>query len=642
MIFSRTEINKFTFRRCAMKRKFMFSILSLFLVFTFIGNVYGDEFEYPVMPADAWVEALKAAEAAPRAIIVKGIKSMLYKAQSQDYGTSVDLSGSIDYDPIQRNQGSCGNCWVWAGTGVMEIAHDYDNGVFDRLSIQFLDSCRTGWACCGGGLGGFATWYSGQLAVPWDNTNASFADGGTNCAAGGSAVPCANISITPHYPINTILQVSIDTHSGQATAIANIKNILNQNRGVYFGFALPDGTSWDNFRSFWRCDGSETEATLWEDVDSFCGIEWDGPEAGDTAGGHAVVIYGYNDDDADSANHYWLALNSWGTASGDRPNGFFRIPMMMNYDCAYPDDGTPGWWAFSFETLNVEFGNALPIADANGPYNVACEGTTTNVNLDGSGSIDLDGQLTYSWTTTCLGGSFDDATSPTPVLTVNTSPGCSVSCSVTLEVTDANGATDSDSADVSITDTDVPNLTPPVNVTIECDESTDPSNTGEATATDNCDAAPDISHSDVEAPGFCPEEKTISRTWTATDACGNSSSYTQTIEVVDTTPPIIECNAPATITPKDAPISFTATASDNRDDHPSVEILEYDCFFYTKKGKLIHKTESCMVEIEGDTITILDSGGVGDHISWTILAIDNCGNEAEKKCEVEVVKKGKP
>jgi hypothetical protein len=51
-------------------------------------------------------------------------------------------------------------------------------------------------------------------------------------------------------------------------------------------------------------------------------------------------------------------------------------------------------------------------------------------------------------------------------------------------------------------------------------------------------------------------------TWTATDASGNESTDVQTVTVADTTPPEIFCNAPGAIVPPDAPVSFTATATD--------------------------------------------------------------------------------
>ena len=42
----------------------------------------------------------------------------------------------------------------------------------------------------------------------------------------------------------------------------------------------------------------------------------------------------------------------------------------------------------------------------------------------------------------------------------------------------------------------------------------------------------------------------------ALDACGNAGACDQAIRVVDTTAPVIECNAPTTIVPPDAQISF--------------------------------------------------------------------------------------
>jgi uncharacterized repeat protein (TIGR01451 family) len=129
-------------------------------------------------------------------------------------------------------------------------------------------------------------------------------------------------------------------------------------------------------------------------------------------------------------------------------------------------------------------------------------------------------------------------------------------------------------------------------------------------------------------------------TLTVTDDWGASASCSATVTVEDREPPVIECNAPTTIVPPDAPISFTATATDNCNDDPSVEITGYDCYFFTKKGKRVDKTESCVVEYNGDTITILDTGGVGDNITWNVNATDDSGNTSEIPCEVVVVNPG--
>ncbi|MBK8392484.1 MAG: hypothetical protein IPL23_25870, partial [Saprospiraceae bacterium] len=56
--------------------------------------------------------------------------------------------------------------------------------------------------------------------------------------------------------------------------------------------------------------------------------------------------------------------------------------------------------------------------------------------------------------------------------------------------------------------------------------------------TDECNDPPVITYSDVVMAGPCANTDTILRTWVATDACLNSSSFVQTITVQDTTKPV--------------------------------------------------------------------------------------------------------
>ena len=75
---------------------------------------------------------------------------------------------------------------------------------------------------------------------------------------------------------------------------------------------------------------------------------------------------------------------------------------------------------------------------------------------------------------------------------------------------------------VTVVDTTPPVITCPDDVTIECDESTAAANTGSATATDTCDPSPSIDFVETRADGSCADSYTLTRTWTATDNCGNT------------------------------------------------------------------------------------------------------------------------
>ncbi len=145
----------------------------------------------------------------------------------------------------------------------------------------------------------------------------------------------------------------------------------------------------------------------------------------------------------------------------------------------------------------------------------------------------------------------------------------------TWTATDACGNSASCDQVITIEDTTPPAITCPADITVECDESTDPANTGSATATDNCDNNPTITYADTETSGACAQEKTITRTWTATDADNNSASCDQIITVVDDTAPVLSgCPADATVECDAIPAAATVTATDNCDPAPTVTLNE--------------------------------------------------------------------
>src|SRR6185295_11584553 len=109
---------------------------------------------------------------------------------------------------------------------------------------------------------------------------------------------------------------------------------------------------------------------------------------------------------------------------------------------------------------------------------------------------------------------------------------------------------------------------PPANTTVEC--------IGDVPAmttlgyTDNCDAAGSVTGSDSAPSGTCPA--VITRTWTVTDACGNTARATQTITVIDKTAPVF-ATPPTNTTVEcigDVPAMTTLGYTDNCDAAGSV------------------------------------------------------------------------
>jgi subtilisin-like proprotein convertase family protein len=139
-----------------------------------------------------------------------------------------------------------------------------------------------------------------------------------------------------------------------------------------------------------------------------------------------------------------------------------------------------------------------------------------------------------------------DNCDPEPVVNFNdvvTSGSCPGNATIvrTWTATDASGNSATCVQTITIEDTVPPQLACPPLTFVECGSSTDPADIGTATAIDNCDPNPEVIYSDEVVPGVCGMEMTITRTWVATDVCGNSSSCIQTIEVLDNEPPMAIC-----------------------------------------------------------------------------------------------------
>jgi hypothetical protein len=295
---------------------------------------------------ETWKTWMARHQALPEAPLQVGIASRLASGAALGLAESFSLLPLLSYAAKERDQGYCGNCWVWAGTAILEVALAVQKGISERLSIQYLNSCYRGPrgyenACCGAEIEDFALFYAAQgLAIPWSNPNAWFQDGEmdfeeTYDCDRSSFQSCGSLVKTPYYLLSSVKEEYLIGSPVVAQKIAlkgktkeeqiaTIKNVLLQNKAIWFAFALPTDRAWDDLDDYWE---DQTEHDLFA-IDAYLGRR-----VSDEPDGHAVVVVGYDD-----AARAWVLINSWGTGeNNNRPQGLFRVSMDMNYDGGYRD-----------------------------------------------------------------------------------------------------------------------------------------------------------------------------------------------------------------------------------------------------------------------------------------------------------------
>lgn len=100
---------------------------------------------------------------------------------------------------------------------------------------------------------------------------------------------------------------------------------------------------------------------------------------------------------------------------------------------------------------------------------------------------------------------------------------------------------------ITVQDTTAPSIICPPHTTMECPGNTTIGANGTASGSDNCGGT-SIAAADTQAAG-CGTTRTITRSWSASDDCGNAASCDQLVTVVDTVAPVITLNAsPITVT----------------------------------------------------------------------------------------------
>ncbi|MCS3802310.1 hypothetical protein GGD38_007721 [Chitinophagaceae bacterium OAS944] len=193
--------------------------------------------------------------------------------------------------------------------------------------------------------------------------------------------------------------------------------------------------------------------------------------------------------------------------------------------------------------------NPLPVCSITGNNNV-CPGSTNTYSAPV-------GMSTYNWSISGNATISGAANGQTVSVLANNSCG---NFTLTLTITDANGCTSTCTQTFATTDTEVPVITVTPSTSVLCNPTAAQLTAafGTASVTDNCSTGLTATFTDGAETGTgC--DRSITRTWTVTDACGNTGTQTQTITFTrDTEAPVITVTPSTSVLCNPTAVQLTA------------------------------------------------------------------------------------
>ncbi|MBK9338334.1 MAG: hypothetical protein IPM98_18045 [Lewinellaceae bacterium] len=191
---------------------------------------------------------------------------------------------------------------------------------------------------------------------------------------------------------------------------------------------------------------------------------------------------------------------------------------------------------------------------------------------------------------------------------------CPTTISRTYQAEDACGNTERCTQTITVEDKLKPAVSCPSNSTVSCTNQVPAVDVSSVTTSDNCGGTVTVTHIGDVPNGTCPT--TISRTYQAEDACGNTERCTQTITVEDKLKPIIVCRP-------DLQVSCI-------DQVPPVDVSS------------VTTSDNCGGSVTVTHISDVPNGTCPTTISRTYQAEDACGNTERCTQTITVEDKLKP
>ncbi|MBK7213939.1 MAG: gliding motility-associated C-terminal domain-containing protein, partial [Bacteroidales bacterium] len=286
-----------------------------------------------------------------------------------------------------------------------------------------------------------------------------------------------------------------------------------------------------------------------------------------------------------------------------------------------------GNFATGSQVITVQ-DNTIPVITVPANVTVECSAVPAVGTATATDNCDTDVTVTYEGETRTNGTCTDSYT-----------------LTRTWKATDNCGNFATGSQVITVQDNTIPVITVPANVTVEC--STVPA-VGTATATDNCDSDVTVTYEgETRTNGTCADSYTLTRTWKATDNCGNFATGSQVITVQDNTIPVITVPANVTVECSAVPAVGTATATDNCDTEVTVTYEGEsrtngtcaDSYTLTRTWKATDNcgnfaTGSQVITVQDNTIPVIT---VPENVTVECSAVPAVGTAtATDNCDTEV------
>ncbi|MDO8365214.1 MAG: hypothetical protein Q7T20_00360, partial [Saprospiraceae bacterium] len=191
----------------------------------------------------------------------------------------------------------------------------------------------------------------------------------------------------------------------------------------------------------------------------------------------------------------------------------------------------------------------------------------------------------------------------------------------TYRATDVCGNSATCAQTITVNDITPPTFNnPPANGAFECNFV--PGVSQNLTTTDNCTGPVTILFlGEIQAQGICPILYTLTRSWSATDACGNSVTVSQVLTVVDTQAPEIQ-----------NPVNVVVECD------PAMNQADYQNWLDTHGGATASDCSTITWTYENSPFPLDTSGCAGTFRRFIrFIATDECGNSSFRDARFTVV-----